>query len=82
MQVFASLKLDLSSKVQLSEDLRKVIAASKARPTKPVRDPMPYVMCAASVACSVLGVFEDNPALSSPAVKIYTYVYLVLSLLF
>lgn len=43
---------------------------------------MPYVMAAASVVCSALGIFEGNPHLDSPAMKIYTYIYLVLSLLF
>lgn len=43
---------------------------------------MPYVLCVASVACNVLGVFEDNPHLSSPAIKIYTYVYLALMIVF
>ena len=43
---------------------------------------MPYVLCIASVACNVLGVFDDNPNLSSPAIKIYTYVYLFLMIVF
>jgi hypothetical protein len=43
---------------------------------------MPYVVAAASVVCTILGIFDDNPALSSPTIKIYTYVYLVLMLVF
>jgi len=35
VQVYSSLKVDLSSKVQLSEDLRRAIAASKVRPVRP-----------------------------------------------
>ena len=43
---------------------------------------MPYVMVVASVACNVLGVFDESPNLSSPAIKIYTYAYLFLMVMF
>lgn len=43
---------------------------------------MPYVMCVASVACNFLGVFDDNPSLSSPAIKVYSYLYLALMIIF
>ena len=82
VQVYSSIKVDLSSKVQLGEDIRRAIAESRVKPVKPQRDPMPYVLCVARVACNRFGVFEDNPHLSSPAIKIYTYVYLALMVVF
>lgn len=82
VQVYASILVDISSKVQLGEDIRRAIAESRVKPVKPHRDPMPYVLCVVSVACNLFGVFEDNPHLSSPAIKIYTYVYLALMVVF
>ena len=82
VQVCASIKVDISSKVQLGEDIKRAIADSKTRPIKPQRDPLPYVMCAASIACQAFGLFDDNPALSNPTMKIYAYIYVVLSLVF
>ena len=79
--MFASVKVDISSKVQLSEDLRRAIADSKQKPTKPKRDLMPYVACGAAVVCHAIGILNDTPALSSAPVKIFIAVYLVLLLI-
>lgn len=82
VQVYATQKIDISSKVQLREDIRREIAHSKTKPVEPARDPMPYVMAMASFGCSMSGVFDGHEMLSSPAIKMYTYAYIILMVLF
>lgn len=39
-------------------------------------------MCVAGIACQVFGLFDDNPVLQDTNLKIYSYLYIVLSLVF
>lgn len=69
----------------MREDIRREIALSKTKPVVPSRDPMPWVMGVASLACSACGLFDGIGGLemlNHPTIKMYSYAYLILMVVF